>query len=404
MLRTDELDYDLPDDLIARHPAHPRDAARLLVVSRSDPALLHDRHVRDLPDYLRPGDALVLNTTRVLPARFRGERIDSRGKVDGLYIAPAGPTTPERPGPAHWAVLLKGRRIKPGVLVRLFERDGTTPSGLALRIIDRHHGQHTPGADTGDHDPDSGGWIAALEPEAGFPPDLASADAPTILARIGLTPLPPYIRQARKRQGEGDADPAADDTDRSEYQTVFADPARAASVAAPTAGLHFTPDLLARLESKGIRRAEVILHVGLGTFKPVETEYVEQHPMHAEWCEVPALTRRTLAQTRAAGGRIVAVGTTTARTLESFGAAVFDDAPATAPLSHHTRLLITPGYRWQVVDILMTNFHLPRTTLMAMVAARLGDDGPHRLRTIYAHAVRQRYRFYSYGDAMLVLP
>ena len=397
VLRTDDLDYHLPEDRIAVHPASPRDSARLMVVSRSDPALLLHRTVADLPHFLRPGDAMIVNTTRVLPARFRGERADTRGKVDVLYLAP--PPGAERRG--HWAVLLKGRRIKPGVVVTLFGRDGR-PSGLALRIIERHHEHIVDPASRHDADVESGGWLAALEadPSIPSPPLPPTADAAAVLAHVGLTPLPPYIRQARKRREEPDTDAQRDARDQHDYQTVYSDPARTDSIAAPTAGLHFTPELLAKIDATGVQRAEVILHVGMGTFKPVETELVEQHPMHAEWAEVPASTASLIEQTRARRGRILAIGTTTARALESF-------PPGSAQSEGWTRLLITPGYRFRVIDALMTNFHLPRSTLMAMVAAMLdtgSNDGLPRLKALYEEAIRRNYRFYSFGDAMLILP
>ncbi|MGH7133707.1 MAG: S-adenosylmethionine:tRNA ribosyltransferase-isomerase, partial [Phycisphaerales bacterium] len=212
------------------------------------------------------------------------------------------------------------------------------------------------------------------------------------------TPLPPYIRAARKRHGvEVD-----DAVDRAAYQTVYArgDELSAGSVAAPTAGLHFTPDLLAMLSAKGVDRAEVVLHVGTGTFKPVDTEFVEQHPMHAEWCTAPAATTAAMARARFSGGRVFAVGTTSARTLESFTQA---ELTPNADASHWTRILITPGYQWRHIDGLMTNFHLPRSTLLAMVAALL-PGGAAQLLDVYREAIVKGYRFYSYGDAMLVAP
>ncbi len=397
MLRTDALDYHLPEDRIALHPVSPRDSARLMVVSRSDPSLLRHATVADLPGFLRPGDAMIVNTTRVLPARFRGERADTGGKVDGLYLSPLPGSNENN----TWAVLLKGRRIKPGVVVTLFGRDGSA-CGLRLRILERHHEHLVDPTTHQDADLQSGGWLAALEADPSVETPVAphDADAPTVLARIGLTPLPPYIRQARKHHSETDADAAADDRDQLDYQTIYSSPARADSIAAPTAGLHFTPELLARLQSAGVARADVILHVGMGTFKPVETELVERHPMHAEWAEVPAATVAAIEQARAGGGRILAVGTTTARALESF-------PPGSETSEGWTRLLVTPGYRFRAIDALMTNFHLPRSTLMAMVAAMLDtgkDDGLPRLKTLYEEAIRQNYRFYSFGDAMLILP
>lgn len=388
MLPTSLLEYDLPPDRIAVHPARPRDSARLMVVSRaSGRAAAHD-HVRDLPRHLLPGDLLVINTTRVLPARFRGVRVDSGGRVDGLYLGPASASGAGNG--RRWLVMLKCRRTKPGVVVRLHDRAGRS-TGLSLRLVERAPAE--PGEAPGV-------WV--VEPIG------SDEAAPAVLERIGLTPLPPYIRQARRARGE----PGDDAEDRRDYQTVFAHDdgalgggAQAAgagsaegSVAAPTAGLHFTPELLGAVRDRGVRVAEVTLHVGLGTFKPVETEHVEQHPMHAEWCTIPSATAALIRETRARAGRVVAVGTTAARTLESF-------PEATGEASGWTRLLIVPGHQWRVVDGLLTNFHLPRSTLMALVAAMLGDGPPavERLKALYAEAVARGYRFYSFGDAMLVI-
>ncbi len=396
MLRTEDLDYPLPEELIAQTPADPRDSARLLVVSRSDSSRLEHHTVRDLAEILRPNeqrasmprDVMVVNATRVLPARFMGVRSDTGGKAEGLYVEDA--PGPSMKGGPEWIVLLKMRRMKPGVVVRLIGRDGAE-SPLRLTLIDR----------AGE---DGAAWRVSVSSDAGELP--AGVRAPELLEPVGLTPIPPYIRAARR---EAHVE-IADDLDRATYQTVYAtdrgERAGCGSVAAPTAGLHFTPELLARLETAGVHRAEVTLDVGLGTFKPVEAEYVEQHPMHAEWCGVPAETARAIAGVRTARGRVIAIGTTAARTLESFESP--EDMLRIG--SKETRLLITPGYAFRYVDVLMTNFHLPKSTLMAMVAAMLvppGADpvtGIERLRAIYAEAVRERYQFYSYGDAMLVLP
>lgn len=414
MLRTDDLDYPLPDDLIATKPAEVRDAARLLVVSRSDESRLEHRLVRELPEILRPPgersgmppDLMVVNATRVLPARFRGERADSKGHVEGLYIQPA-PAQMQRDQTPMWMVLLKMRRMKPDVVVTLFDRHGRD-SGVSLRLVER--------AD------DTGSWIVAVESKAlALTPGMTASD---LLEWVGLTPIPPYILAARRKMvAEGiEGGTIADDTDRKHYQTVYAtergERPGYGSVAAPTAGLHFTPGLLDRLRDAGVRRAEVTLDVGLGTFKPIETEFVQQHPMHAEWCSVPqqtatqirALRTAAVSPTQSAGrSRIIAVGTTAARTLESFDSP--EDMLRTG--SKLTRILIAPGHRWRHVDALVTNFHLPRSTLLAMVAALFhhpdapAEDTRHavdRLKRVYAEAVRERYRFYSYGDAMVVLP
>ncbi len=420
MLRTSELDYHLPEGMIATRAAEPRDAARMLVVSRRDAGRREDRHVRDLSEYLRPNDLLVLNTTRVLPARFEGVREDTGGHAEGLYL---GRLAPDAEGGEHWRVLLKMRRMKPGVRVRLHDRDGHD-SGFSIRLIERLHAEddtrreeYTKESDARkEPHGDDGGWRVAVEivsisEEGEAHARDACAAAAGLLERIGLTPLPPYIRAARKRQEETSAEAA----DRERYQTVYAetlarDAEGAGSVAAPTAGLHFTPELLETLRRQGVSTAHVTLHVGTGTFKGVETEFVEQHPMHEEWCRVPGETAAAIEQCRAAGGRVIAVGTTSVRTLESFDS--LDDLRARGPAGVATRLLITPGYGFKFVDGMMTNFHLPHSTLMALVGAMLEPPsnveadmpGIRRLKALYTHAIKQQYRFYSFGDAMLVLP
>lgn len=378
MLRVADLDYELPESAIAAEPASPRDSARLMVIDRAAGRIEH-LHVRDLPGLLRPSDLLVRNTTRVLPARFRGVRMDTGGKAEGLYLHDEDPTAGD-PAP-RCRVLLKMRRHAPGARIALFDRTGAD-SGVSLELLRR--------AETDEAEADSGAWIVRVHgPHADW------------LSRVGLMPLPPYILGARRRAGLG----VADERDRADYQTVFAaEPAEArarpehGSVAAPTAGLHFTLDLLRRIAAAGVALADVVLHVGLGTFKPVETEFVEQHPMHAEWCTVPRQTADAIDAARSARGRIVGIGTTASRTLESFAST--DDMRATG--SRVTRLLITPGYRFRHVDALLTNFHLPRSTLMAMAAALL-PGGAAQLRDLYSEALARGYRFYSYGDAMLIV-
>ena len=360
VLRTDELDYELPESAIATVPADPRDGAKLLVTGRAGSAISH-RGVRELPEILRAGDLLVFNTTRVLHARFEGVRADTGGRVEGLYLSDGS-----RAG--TWRVLLRGKRMKPGIDVAL-------PHGVTLRLLEAD------GAEMG-------AWI--VEPSDVRP-------AAVVLEEAGLTPLPPYILKARRHAGvEVD-----DRVDERRYQTVYAREDQAGSVAAPTAGLHFTPELLARLAEKGIERADVTLHVGTGTFRPVEADVVEQHPMHVERCSMSHEAIDAVRRARADGRRVIAVGTTTARTLESYAMAM--ESGGEMPASLDTRILITPGYAWRWVDGLFTNFHLPRSTLMAMVASLL-DAGVPRLRGIYAEALAHGYRFYSYGDAMIVLP
>ncbi len=368
-MRTDELDYDLPPGRIATRPCEPRDGAGLLVCSRSSPEI-HHLHVRDLPGLLAPGDALVFNTTSVVRARFVGVNLETGGRVQGLYLRDSQPT-PE--GEPCWEAMLKARRFRAGRRVELIGHDDQ-PSGITLRLLDR----------TGE---EAGAWRVAVEGGAG-------ETSGALLERAGLTPLPPYILSARKTLDLV----IDDDTDRASYQTVLADPAHAGSVAAPTAGLHFTPGLLAALGSAGVEQARVDLCVGAGTFKPVETETLEDHPMHSERCAMDDDARTQIFER---ARRVVAVGSTSARTIETYAA--MRDSGLPLPPSVETDLLIAPGYAWRRVDALLTNFHLPRSTLLAMVSA-LFPEGMDRLRAIYDEAIEREYRFFSYGDAMLVLP
>ncbi len=374
-LRTDSLEYDLPDARIATAPAPDRVSARLLVTRRDDPRPLADATVEQLPSHLRAGDLLVRNRTSVLPARLHGARSDTGGAMEGLYLG----TRETEPGTLEWLAMVKMRRMGPGVRVALHA--GGEPAGVEMELIERTS-------------PNGGAWRVNVHRTGPY----VDADSQTILRAMGTTPLPPYILGARKREGlqieEGD--------DRAAYQTTFAREDESGSVAAPTAGLHFTPALDDAIRAKGVEIAEVTLHVGAGTFKPIDAEHVDEHPMHEEWCSVPPETADAIARTRAAGGRVIAVGTTTARTLESFGsvpALGTDEAAA----GRRTDILITPGHTWSVVDGLLTNFHLPRSTLLAMVGAMF-DGGVPALLGLYTHAIDERYRFYSYGDAMLVLP
>jgi len=337
------LDYDLPDELIAQHPALRREDARLLVVDRATGALT-DTRFAEIGAWLRPGDALALNETRVFPARLDVRRA-SGGRVELLFVRP-------EPGGA-WRVL-----AKPARNARVGETLATADGTLALEVTAAGEGG-----------------------ERGV--RIARGDLAATLAAEGHVPLPPYIRRADSAE------------DRERYQTVFARVDGA--VAAPTAGLHFSAALLDALTAAGVRRAPLLLHVGPGTFRPLTADDPAAHVMDAEWFELPADSARTLRDARAAGGRIVAVGTTAVRTLES---ACDAHAGALEPASGWTRKYILPPYRFQAVDALVTNFHLPRTTLLLLVAAFAGED---LVRAAYAHAVRERYRFYSYGDAMLVV-
>ncbi len=358
MLRTDDLDFDLPQDRIATEPADPRDSARLLVLRRSAPDDVEHRTVRDLPAILNAGDTLVVNTTRVLQARFVGENVDTGGKIQGLYLRDGAE-------PGTWIVLIKARRHR---------------TGARFRVAHPGRAEHVNLELLGRAPDEDGAWLVRVE-----------GDPETALDVIGLPPLPPYILSARQQRGD-DADRAED---RERYQTVYAD--EPGSVAAPTAGLHFTPRLLDELSTGGITREDVTLHVGSGTFKPVEAEHVEEHEMHAEWCAMAPGVMHRLRERRAAGGRVIPIGTTSCRTIEAFAQRHLDQGAI------ETDLLITPGYDWKLTDGLLTNFHLPRSTLLAMVGALL-PEGVERLKAVYAEAIRERYRFFSFGDAMLILP
>ncbi len=342
-MRLADFDFELPRELVAERPVRPRDAARLLVVPPGE-GRFADRGVRDLPALLRPGDLLVLNDTRVIPARLRGRRGDAAIELT-LHKAEAD---------GRWRAFAKpAKRLKPGQRI-LFAAD------FAAKVLEKDEG----GEIVLDFGLDHAALIAQLE-------------------RHGEMPLPPYI----KRPKGGDA------ADRADYQTLYA--AREGAVAAPTAGLHFTPELFAALEARGVGKSFVTLHVGAGTFLPVKTEDVSKHVMHAEWGEVSAAAAAAIAAARARGGRIVAVGTTSLRLLESAA----DAGGAVRAWAGETRLFITPGYRIRTADMLLTNFHLPRSTLFMLVAAFAGLD---RMKSAYAHAIAQRYRFFSYGDACLL--
>jgi S-adenosylmethionine:tRNA ribosyltransferase-isomerase len=346
-----EYDYPLPDELIARHPPARREDARLLVVDRSRGQFEH-RMVSDLPAILQAGDLLVLNDSRVLPARLLGERAATGGRWEGLFLR----TTAQ----GEWQLMMQTRgRLRPGETICILPaRRQEAAERLNLRLLSRD---------------DEGIWNA--RPEVEIEPFAA-------LERFGTVPLPPYLGRD-----------AADDDDFARYQTTYA--ASPGSVAAPTAGLHFTPRLLDDCRRQGVAHAFVTLHVGIGTFRPISARRLDEHRMHAEWCEVPAGTAAAIESTRAAGGRIVAVGTTSVRTLESAAA-----EGRLRAWRGETRLFIRPPYQFQSVDCLLTNFHLPRSTLLVLVGAFAGRE---RILQAYAEAVRERYRFFSYGDAMLIL-
>ena len=358
-MRTADFDFDLPDDHIALRPAEPRDSARLLVVRDGG---LEDRIIRDLPDFLRPGDALVFNDTRVIPARLSGvrERVGAEGETLTVAIEA---TLHHRDAPDVWSAFMKpGKRIKAGDRIRFgAEADGACLLGrLDATVVDK-------GED---------GLVTLRFALAGPALDEAIRD-------IGVMPLPPYIAARR----------AEDDRDRSDYQTLFA--RWDGSVAAPTAGLHFTPALMAAIEARGVSTHAVTLHVGAGTFLPVKAEDTADHKMHSEWGEVSAETAAALNAVRAGGGRIVCIGTTSLRLLESA------TTPEGEVRAFHgdTAIFITPGYRFRAADVLMTNFHLPKSTLFMLVSAFAGLE---TMKAAYAHAVRDGYRFYSYGDGSLL--
>jgi len=347
-MRVEDFDFELPRGAISARPAAPRDAARLLEVrgpgAGDEP--LREHVFRDLPGLLRPGDLMVFNDTRVIPARLAGRRGEARIEA----------TLHKREGPGRWRAFARpAKRLKPGDRI-IFAAD------LEAEVA----GKGEAGEVTLDFALDDTALTQALE-------------------RHGAMPLPPYI----PREAGPDA------RDRADYQTVYA--ARDGAVAAPTAGLHFTDDLLGRLEAAGIGSAFVTLTVGAGTFLPVKAERVADHVMHAEWGELGEDAARAVAATRAAGGRIVAVGTTSLRLLES----AVDDGGAVAPFAGETDIFITPGYRFRAVDLLVTNFHLPRSTLFMLVAA---FSGLARMKAAYAQAVDAGFRFYSYGDACLLHP
>lgn len=352
-MRVDLFDFDLPEDRIALRPANPRDSARLLVV-RGD--RFEDRIVRDLPEFLRPGDALVFNDTKVIPARLTGRR--RRGEA----VAQIEATLHMRAGPDRWKAFLRpAKRVNVGERIEFGHEGRVCLLGtLAATVAEKGEGG-----------------------EALLVFDFHGPVLDEAIASLGHIPLPPYIASKREE----------DERDRVDYQTIYA--REEGAVAAPTAGLHFTPELFERLDAMGIERHFVTLHVGAGTFLPVKAEDTSEHRMHAEIGVVTRETAEALNAVRRRGGRIVSVGTTSLRLLES--AAV--ETGEIAPWSGATDIFITPGYRFRAVDLLLTNFHLPRSTLFMLVAAFAGLD---TMRRAYAHAVAAGYRFYSYGDASLL--
>ncbi len=357
-VRTDLFDFHLPPERIALRPAQPRDAARMLVVRPGAEPEFQDRTLRDLPELLRAGDALVLNDTKVIPARLEGVRAreDGSARIEVTLI--------ERLRPDTWLALAKpAKRLKPGDRIR-FGHEGRV---CLLGTLDA----------TVEEKGDSGEVYLRFDFHG---PTLDEA-----IEVLGHMPLPPYIAARRPD----------DEQDRTDYQTVYAD--HPGSVAAPTAGLHFTPEVLARIEARGIALARVTLHVGPGTFLPVKSADTAKHKMHPELGEVSQAAADALNAARAGGGRIIAVGSTALRLIESAA----DEAGRIHAFSGATSLFIVPGYRFRAVDLLLTNFHLPRSTLFMLAAA---FSGLERMQRAYAHAIRAGYRFYSYGDAGLLFP
>jgi S-adenosylmethionine:tRNA ribosyltransferase-isomerase len=342
-MRVDLFDFELPPGRIAVRPARPRDAARMLVVEGGEP--LTDCTVRDLPSLLRAGDVLVFNDTRVIPAQLEGRRGDAR----------IGATLHKRIDLRRWQAFVRNaKRLKPGDRIEF-------AAGVSAMAEERL--------------PD-GSFVLAF---AGEEP------VEVLLERAGQMPLPPYI--AGKR--------ATDEADRSDYQTMFAE--KDGAVAAPTAALHFTPGLIAALNAVGINRETLTLHVGAGTFLPVKAGDTADHTMHSEWGRIDADTAARLNAARAAGGRVIAVGTTSLRLLESAA----DEEGVIRPFEGDTAIFITPGYRFKAIDGLMTNFHLPKSTLFMLVSALMGLE---TMQAAYAHAIAEKYRFYSYGDSSLLIP
>ncbi len=342
-MRVDLFDFELPLERIALRPVRPRDAARMLVADGAAP--FADMSVRDLPGLLRCGDVLVFNDTRVIPAQLEGRRGDAK----------IGATLHKRIDLRRWLAFVRnGKRLREGDVIAF--------SADVSAIAEARH--------------DDGSWTLAF-----------CGDEPVevLLERAGTMPLPPYI--AGKR--------GTDEADREDYQTIFA--REKGAVAAPTAALHFTFDLLAALDDAGIGRETLTLHVGAGTFLPVKVDETDEHRMHAEWGRIDAATAHRLNAVRAAGGRIIAVGTTSLRLLES---ATGEDG-LIRPFAGDTAIFITPGYRFRAIDGLMTNFHLPRSTLFMLVSALMGLE---KMKAAYAYAIENQYRFYSYGDSSLLLP
>lgn len=354
-----DFDYDLPQELIAQTPLEPRDSSRLLVVERATGTLNHS-HFRDIGDYLRPGDLLIANQSRVIPARLLGKRAKTGGHVEILLLAERADL-----GTDIWETLVRpGRRLREGALMLFGDESGTDV--LQAEVLQRT---------------ENGGRIvrftAVSQPQSAG----SATSVGELIEQLGHMPLPPYIHEKLQ--------------DPERYQTVYS--RIVGSAAAPTAGLHFTPELLTRLRQQGVQVGFVTLHVGLDTFRPVEVEDFREHKMHSEEIDLDEHTAELIQQTRRSGGRVIAVGTTVVRVLESVASVHNGQA---LPYHGATRLFITPGYRFQLVDGMITNFHLPRSTLLLLVSA---FSSKPLMDQAYQEAVRERYRFFSFGDAMLIV-
>ncbi len=361
---TSDFDYDLPQELIAQTPIEPRDASRLLVLHRQTGMMEH-RHFHEIGEYLRPGDVLIANQSRVIPARLAGRRAETGGAVEVLLLAERADL-----GPDYWETLVRpGRRLREGARIVFSDESGAEL--LHGEILQRT---------------DAGGrivrfWVGEGDAGGGRDESRPYRTVRECIDALGRMPLPPYIHETLQ--------------DPERYQTVYA--RIVGSAAAPTAGLHFTPHLLDELRGQGVQVGFVTLHVGLDTFRPVEVEDFREHKMHSEEIDLDEPTAELIDETRRAGGRVFAVGTTAVRVLESVAA--LNDGRI-LPYHGATRLFITPGYRFQVVDAMITNFHLPRSTLLLLVSAFASKD---MIEKAYQEAIRERYRFFSFGDAMLMV-
>ncbi len=352
MLKTSDFDYHLPSELIAQKPARPRDHSRLLLLDKENGAISH-HHFFEIIDYLEKGDVLVLNNSKVFPARLLGHKAETGGAIE-IFLH-------KKAGEKEWECLVGGR-VKEGLEIKF-------PKGLLAATIMKNNNDGT--------------WQVEF--------NLAGAKFWQAIERVGLVPLPPYIKRDKKTA-----------SDKNNYQTVFADPHKIGSAAAPTAGLHFTKNLLKKIRAKGVKIVTVTLHVGLGTFAPVKTELIKEHKMHSEYAEISAQAAKDILTAKKNGGRVIAVGTTSCRTLESADWGKFIaqfEGGAMEPQAFWTEIFIYPGYKFKIVDALITNFHLPKSTLLMLVSALAGKKP---IDEAYRQAVSGRYRFFSYGDAMFI--